>query len=78
MTYKQKLTKIGNSVGVIIPAEVLKRLGLNHKSNVYLEQVQNGLVIKKTDSEYISPEVLRVAEKVADRYEDVFKELATK
>ena len=78
MTYKQKLTKIGNSVGVIIPAEVLKKLGLDHKSNVYLEQIQNGLVIKRTDAEYISPEVLRVAERVADRYEGAFKELASK
>ncbi|NMB91706.1 AbrB/MazE/SpoVT family DNA-binding domain-containing protein [candidate division WWE3 bacterium] len=78
MTYKQKLTKIGNSVGVIIPAEVLKELGLNHKSDVYLEQVQNGVVIKKTEIEYVSPEVLHVAERVADRYEDAFKELASK
>ena len=77
MTYKQKLTKIGNSVGLIIPSEMLKSLGLNHKSNVYIEQVQNWVMIRKNETTYASPEVLHVAEKVADRYKDAFEELAS-
>ena len=78
MTYEQKLTKIGNSVGVIIPSEVLKRLKLTSGSKVFLEQVQDQILVKKTENTYVSPEFLRAAEKVSDKYKKAFRELAIK
>ncbi len=78
MTYEQKLTKIGNSVGVIIPSEVLKRLKLTSGSKVFLEQVQDQILLKRTEDVYVSPEFLRVAEKVSDKYKKAFRELALK
>lgn len=78
MKYSQKLTKIGNSVGVIIPRQVLDILGIDAGSEVFIEQFQDKLLIQKEDSGNISPEFLKVAESIADRYEESFRELATK
>jgi putative addiction module antidote len=78
MKYSQKLTKIGNSVGIIIPRQVLEKLGIGAGSEVFVEQVQDKLLIQKEDSSSISPEFLKIAESLADKYEDAFRELADK
>lgn len=77
MTYKQKLTKIGNSVGIIIPKQLLESLGLDVGSEIYLEQVQDKVVLDKNETTSITPEFLKVAESVGNRYSSAFKELAS-
>lgn len=76
MNYKQKLTKIGNSVGLIIPKQLLDNLGLGVGSDVYIEQVQDKVILEKEDSGTVSPEFLKIAESVGKRYSSAFKELA--
>lgn len=76
MKYVQKLKKIGNSVGIIIPRQILEKLRIGVGSEVYLEQIQDKLLIEKEDAGQISPEFLKAAESLADRYEDAFKELS--
>src|SRR3990167_2652977 len=39
MTYKQRLTKIGNSVGIIIPKPLLDTLGLEVGKELSLEEI---------------------------------------
>ncbi len=76
MTYKQKLTKIGNSVGLIIPKQLLDSLGLDVGKEVFLEQVQNKVIVNTEEQSSISPEFLQVAESIGKRYSAAFKELA--
>ncbi len=77
MTYKQKLTKIGNSVGIIIPKQLLESLGLNVGNEIYLVQVQDEVVLDKNEAASVSPEFLKVAESIGDRYSKAFEELAS-
>ncbi len=78
MKYSQKLTKIGNSAGIIIPSQILENLGISIGTPLFVEQVQDKLLIAKEDSHSISPEFLRVAESLADRYKEAFEELSKK
>ena len=76
MNYKQKLTKIGNSVGLILPKPLLDSLGLSIGKEVFLEQVQNKVIVNTQENSSISPEFLQVAESIGKRYSAVFEELA--
>ena len=76
MNYKQKLTKIGNSVGLILPKALLDSLGLDIGSDIYLEQIQDKVILEKENSETVSPDFLKIAESVGKRYKSAFKELA--
>lgn len=76
MTYKQKLTKIGNSVGIIIPKQLLDSLGLDVGNEVYLEQIQDKVIMDRNETSSVTPEFLKVAESIGNRYSKAFKELA--
>ena len=76
MKYTQRLTKIGNSVGIIIPNHILENLKIGVGTNVFVEQVQDKLLIEKENSSNISPEFMKVAESLADRYKEAFEELS--
>ena len=76
MTYKQKLTKIGNSVGIIIPKPLLDILDLDVGQDLYIENVQDKIVIEKEKTSTVSPEFLKIAENIGKKYKAVFSELA--
>ena len=78
MTYKQKLTKIGNSVGIIIPKPLLDILDLDVGQDLYIENVQDKIVIEKEKTSTVSPEFLKIAENIGKKYKEVFSELANK
>ena len=44
-----KLTQIGNSVGVILPKEVLARMRLEKGDSVFVTETPNGLAITPLD-----------------------------
>jgi len=76
MKYTQKLMKIGNSVGMIIPSQVLEDMNVGVGTKIYVEHIQDKLLIEKENTRKISPEFLKVADSLADRYQEVFKELS--
>ena len=76
MKYTQKLKKIGNSIGIIIPSQILEKLNIGVGTEVFVEQIQDKLLIEKEDSSNISPEFLKIADSLADRYQDAFRELS--
>mgnify|MGYP001617476583 CR=1 FL=1 len=78
MKYAQKLTKIGNSIGVIIPSRVLEMLKIGPGTQVFIELIQDKLLIEKENSSNISPEFMKVVESLAGRYKDAFEELSNK
>lgn len=69
-----KLTRIGNSIGVILPKEALARLHLAKGDALYLTETPNGYRITATDPEFESQ--MTVARKVMKRRRNVLAELA--
>jgi putative addiction module antidote len=47
-----KLTQIGNSVGVILPKELLSRLKLEKGDNVFVSEAVNGFTLSTYDPEF--------------------------
>jgi len=70
-----KLTKIGNSVGVVLPKEAMAKLGVGKGDVVYLTDAPDRAM---TLSSY-DPKVARqlaLGEEVMDEYRDTFRALA--
>lgn len=69
-----KLTQIGNSVGVILPKEVLARLKLVKGDTVYLTEAANGVNLTAYNPEF---EVqMTEARRIMKKRRDVLRELA--
>lgn len=69
-----KLTQIGNSVGVILPEEVLARLKLEKGDTVFLTEAANGVNLSPYDSSV--SEQLESGREFMRKYRDTFKQLA--
>lgn len=70
-----KLTRIGNSVGVVLPKEALAKLGVEKGDIVYLTDAPDSAM---TLSAY-DPKVARqlaLGEEVMDEFRDTFRALA--
>jgi antitoxin MazE len=78
MTYKQKLTKIGNSIGIILPKTLLDALNMDLGTELYVEGFQDRIILDKKEAVSVSPDFLRIAEGVGEKYKDAFKDLASK
>lgn len=76
---QQTLRKIGNSVGIIIPNEILKDLNFKEGDTVFVNKESNSITINKgLNYPKVSEDFLRVAEKVSQEYDATFKELSDK
>ena len=70
-----KLTQIGNSVGVILPKELLARLKLEKGDSVYLTEAANGAVmLTPYDADFESQ--MDAARKIMKSRRQVLLELA--
>jgi putative addiction module antidote len=74
MVIHLKLTAIGNSVGLILPKEVLARLGVGKGDVLSGSVTQNALELRAIDPEF--EEEMAAAEKVMQRYKNALRELA--
>jgi putative addiction module antidote len=74
MTMQFKLTAIGNSVGVILPKEVLARLGVGKGDVLTGVAKPFGLELRTADPEFEAE--MAAAEKVTQRYKNALRELA--
>ena len=72
--HQVKVTQIGNSLGVVLPKEVVDRLGIARGQMLSLSETTNGLELSAFDPEF--EEQMRVAEEIMDRYRDTLRELA--
>ncbi|MGV8939334.1 MAG: AbrB/MazE/SpoVT family DNA-binding domain-containing protein [Allorhizobium sp.] len=68
------IRKIGNSEGIIIPKEVLDRLGLKAGDTLDIREEQGGFLIKAQDEEFARQ--IQSAEKFMDKYKVALKKLA--
>ena len=69
-----KLIGVGNSVGVVLPKELLTRLGLQKGDTLYAVEVPDGLRLTTVDAEFEAQMV--VARRLMKKWRNVFRELA--
>lgn len=71
---KVKLTTVGNSVGVILPKEVVARLKLERGDTLALIETPNGIELTAYDPEFEAD--MEAARKVMRKYRNTLRELA--
>jgi putative addiction module antidote len=69
-----KLTQIGNSVGVILPKEVLARLKLEKGDTVYVTDTPDGVALTPLDPSF--EQQLEIGREFMREYRDTFRALA--
>ncbi len=69
-----KLTQIGNSVGVILPKEVLTRLKLEKGDTLYVTEIPDGVALTQLDPSF--EDQLAVGREFMREYRDTFRALA--
>ncbi|MBP6900809.1 MAG: AbrB/MazE/SpoVT family DNA-binding domain-containing protein [Burkholderiaceae bacterium] len=69
-----KLTQIGNSVGVILPKEVLARLKLEKGDTVYVTETPDGFALTPLDPSF--EQQLELGREFMRDYRDTFRALA--
>ncbi len=69
-----KLTGIGNSVGMILPREMLVRLGLQKGDTLYVHETPDGFAMSVSDPEFEAQ--IKVAERIMKERHAVLRELA--
>ncbi|MFC6283729.1 MULTISPECIES: AbrB/MazE/SpoVT family DNA-binding domain-containing protein [Polaromonas] len=69
-----KLTQIGNSVGVILPKDVLARMKVEKGDTVFLTEAANGITLTPYDPEL--EEQLKLGREFMREYRDTFHQLA--
>ena len=69
-----KLTQIGNSVGVILPKEILARLKVGKGDTLFVTETSNGLRLTPYDADFETQMI--AARRVMKRRRSVLRELA--
>ena len=69
-----KLTQIGNSVGVILPKELLTKLGVAKGDTLYAIETEDGIRLATSDPEFEAQ--MEVAREIMKRRRAVLRELA--
>lgn len=69
-----KLTQIGNSVGVILPKELLAKLGVAKGDTLHLIETADGYRITAADPEFEAQ--MAVARQLMKKWHNVLRELA--
>ena len=74
MTNKLKITTVGNSVGIVLPRDILDRLRVAKGDSLYALETPNGIELTAFDEEFA--EDMAVAEKVMRDNRDLLRKLA--
>ena len=69
-----KITTIGNSVGVILPKEVLARLRVEKGDVLYANEIPGGIELRAYDKEFVVD--MDMVEKIIHENRNVLKKLA--
>jgi putative addiction module antidote len=69
-----KLTKIGNSVGVILPKEVLARLKVEKGDTLFMTEAANGVTLTPYSTEFDTQ--MTAARRIMKKRRAVLRELA--
>jgi putative addiction module antidote len=69
-----KLTAIGNSVGVIIPKELLEQMKVGKGDTLYVTQVPYGISLRPHDEKFARQ--MEIGERIMREDRDVLRKLA--
>ena len=69
-----KLTKIGNSTGIVLPKEALSKLHVEQGDTLYLTEAADGLRLTPYDPDF--ERQMTLARRVAKKRRNVLRELA--
>jgi putative addiction module antidote len=69
-----QIKRIGNSTGLILPKELLQRLGLEQGDEVIVSQEPDGLKIRLKEDDF--ERGLEIARKAMKKYRSALRELA--
>jgi len=69
-----KLTSIGNSVGVILPRDMLARLGLQKGDTLFVSETPDGFMASTSDPDF--EQQMAVARTLMKQWRNVLRELA--
>lgn len=69
-----KLTQIGNSIGVILPKEVIARLKVAKGDSIFITETPDGFAITPHDPNFETQ--MQAAEEIMKRRRNVLRELA--
>ena len=69
-----KLTQIGNSVGVILPKDILARLKVEKGDTLFVTDVEDGITLRPYDPKF--GEQMAVARDIMKQRRNVLRELA--
>ena len=72
--YTIKIQKIGDSLGIILPPEVLEQLNLEEGDNVFVIKTENGVQITTHDPNFAR--AMKAYKKVSQKYKNALRELA--
>ena len=71
---KLKVRRIGNSLGVILPKEVLEQLGAKEGDELVLTRAQDAWLMARRDEKF--QRVMKYAAEGMDEYRNTLRELA--
>ena len=71
---KLELKRIGNSTGLILPKELLARLGIEQGDSVFVTETPEGFNIRRDDETF--EKGMTIARKAMRTYRNTLKELA--
>ncbi len=74
MTYKLKLTQIGNSVGIVLPKEILAKLRVDKGDTLTVCETPDGISLSSYDDEFAVQ--MDLAERIMRDDRDVLRKLA--
>ncbi|MEM8986609.1 MAG: AbrB/MazE/SpoVT family DNA-binding domain-containing protein [Pseudomonadota bacterium] len=74
MSVTVKVTQVGNSLGVILPKEVLAKLKAEKGQVLHVTDTPDGVALTSYDPEF--DEVLDIIEDVSSRYRNTLRALA--
>ena len=74
MAYKSKIRRVGNSLGILLPKELLEEMRVQEGDELSFDKTAGGYKVSASDPRF---ERLMAAYKdVASRYRNTFRELA--
>jgi len=74
MTMQLKVTRVGNSLGIVLPKEAAHRLNVEAGDSVFITESPDGFRITADNPEFAKQ--MRVAGKVMKKYRNTLRELA--
>lgn len=74
MAQKIRITQIGNSMGVVLPRETLKRLNLSKGDELFVLETEEGLTLTPYAQDF--DEQMAAADKVLKQYRNALRRLA--